>query len=33
MRSISDDAYNHPNFFSTVDEAVEWIVTELTPDK
>ncbi len=29
MQSISDDAYANKNFFSTVDEAVEWLENEL----
>lgn len=29
MQSISDDAYRHPNYFSTVDEAAEWLANAI----
>lgn len=29
MQSISDDAYENKKFFSTIDDAVEWLVEEL----
>jgi len=30
MQSLSDDAYQHSNFFSHVEDAVDWLVEELT---
>ena len=32
MQSISDDAYSHPNWFKSVDEAAEWLIESIIND-
>lgn len=33
MQSISEDAYNHPNFFKSIEDAVNWLEEKLLEAK